>query len=102
MFKLEENIIQNIANNYVCIYKVHEIREDLVEILRTKGNNSYYLFKAVCGKVGRIKEEENYFVAETAYERLLKDITWHHSITVLERKKYPGNDNFFVTFRVYK
>ena len=100
---LDPNVIQNIANNYVCLYRVDNIRNKLVEILETKGNNIFYLFKAVCEEIGRVAEvDRNYFIAEIAHEKLMKEIEHAHFINVLDRRKYAGNHNVFFLSKVWK
>ena len=104
--KLKPNVIENIATNYEYMHGLHDLHEKLKEILKFGGHNTFYLYKLICEKLGRIlKDSVSHFEPELNYDqhrRLVKDIEKNHFITVIKRKRYDDYGNMCITFLVYR
>ena len=99
--KLSKNVIVNIAKNYEYRYRVYELYNELIHILKFRGHQKFVIFKLLCRHLGRILYFDDIcFEAELNYKRyraLVEDIEKIFLVRVNKRKKYSDDGDVYIT-----
>ena len=56
---LTQNVFENITTNYCTMYRCHEIREELLQIVEEKNVKEYYIYKKLTEHFGRIVRDNS-------------------------------------------
>ena len=103
---LTQNVIENITTNYCTMYRCHEIREELRQIVAEKNGKEYYIYKKLTEHFGRIvRDNSQWFQGELGadtHQTLLNEINKKMLIKVLRRKRYTPDGELLVLFFCYR
>ena len=103
---LTSNVIENMTTNYCTMYRCHEIRQELQEIIAEKSGKEYFIYKELTEHFGRIvRDSSQWFHGELGADTCrtsLNEINKKLLIKVLRRKRYMPDGELFVLLFCYR
>ena len=103
---LTSNVIENMTTNYCTMYRCHEIRQELQEIIAEKSGKEYFIYKELTEHFGRIvRDSSQWFQGELGADTCrtsLNEINKKLLIKVLRRKRYMPDGELFVLLFCYR